>query len=63
MITSTRGDVDETTLRKLEGTDDTANETVTWVEYRDMETDELVHRSVHIAFKHGVTCDAVAGSL
>lgn len=62
MITSIRGDIDETGLVKREGVDDTDNETITWVEYRDPVTDELLHRSLHIAFKHGVLCEAVAGS-
>lgn len=63
MITSIRGDIDEAPLVKTAGTDETDNEVVTWVEYRDPVNGELLHRSVHIAFKHGVTCDAVAGSL
>lgn len=54
MITSTRGDVDETTLIKTEGVIDNDNEYTTWVEYRDTPDGEPIHRSVHIALKQGL---------
>jgi hypothetical protein len=51
MITSTRGMIDETTLRKVEGIVDNDNEYTTWVEYYDPETNELLHRSANVALK------------
>jgi hypothetical protein len=49
IITTTKGDMDESLLEKREGTVDNDNETTTWVEYWDGE--ELVHRSAHVTLK------------
>lgn len=49
MITTTKGDMDESSLEKREGTIDNENETTNWVEY--WLTGELVHRSVHVKLK------------
>jgi hypothetical protein len=49
IITTTRGDMDESLFEKREGTVDNDNELTTWVEYWDGE--ELVHRSAHVTMK------------
>ena len=57
MITTTKGDMDESLLEKREGSLDNDTETTTWVEYWLGE--ELVHRSVHMALKRGVFADGI----
>ena len=52
MITTTKGDMDESLLEKREGSLDTENEITNWVEYWLGE--ELVHRSVHVQLKRTV---------
>ena len=49
IITTTRGDMDESLFEKREGNVDNDNELTTWVEYWDGE--ELVHRSAHVTLK------------
>jgi hypothetical protein len=49
LITTTKGDMEESLLEKREGTIDNDNELTTWVEYRD--AGELVHRSAHVTLK------------
>ena len=49
IITTTKGDMEESLLEKREGTVDNDNETTTWVEY--WLEGELVHRSAHAALK------------
>ena len=49
IVTTTKGDMDESLLEKREGTIDNDNELTTWVEYWDGE--ELVHRSAHVTLK------------
>jgi len=49
LITTTKGDMDESLLEKREGSIDNDNEMTTWVEY--WLNGELVHRSVHVTLK------------
>jgi len=49
LITTTKGDMDESLLEKREGSIDNDNELTTWVEY--WLDGELVHRSVHVTLK------------
>ena len=49
LVTTTKGDMDDSLLVKLEGSLDNDNETTTWVEY--YLEDELVHRSAHVTLK------------
>jgi protoporphyrinogen oxidase len=58
MITTTKGDMDESLLEKREGSTDNDTETTSWVEYWLGE--ELVHRSVHMALKRGVFADGIS---
>ncbi len=52
MITTTKGDMDESLLEKREGSVDNDNESTNWVEY--WLEGELVHRSVNMVLKRGV---------
>ena len=60
MITTTKGEMDESLLEKREGTIDNNNESTTWVEY--WLDGELVHRSVHVALKTNVSSAVEAAS-
>ena len=57
MITTTKGDMDESLLEKREGSVENDTETTTWVEY--WLDGELVHRYVHMALKRGVFADGI----
>ena len=61
LVTTTKGEMDETLLEKREGSLDNDNETATWVEY--WLDGELVHRSAHVQLKQTVTLSAEAASL
>jgi hypothetical protein len=49
IITTTKGEMDDSLLEKREGTVDNDNELTTWVEY--WLDGELVHRSAHVTLK------------
>lgn len=49
LIPTTHGELEDSTLRKVEGAIDNDHEYTTWVEY--YLGDELVHRSVHVTLK------------
>lgn len=51
-ITTTHGDMDDSQLRKVEGSLDNDIETTSWVEY--YLGDELVHRSVRMHLKQAI---------
>jgi hypothetical protein len=61
LVTTTKGEMDDSLLEKREGTIDNDNETTSWVEY--WLEGELVHRSVDMTLKRNVTGEAVAQSL
>ena len=61
MITTTKGEMDESLLEKREGSLDNDNETTTWVEY--WLEGELVHRSAHVSLKKTPPIVAEAASL
>jgi hypothetical protein len=58
IITTTHGDMDDSLLRRVDGSVDNENESSTWVEY--YLGDELVHRSAHVTLK-GVEAQLIAG--
>lgn len=60
LVTTTKGDMDDSLLEKREGLVDNDNEVTTWVEY--WLDGELVHRSVHVTLKKTVTLSAEAAS-
>ena len=49
LVTTTKGDMDDSLLEKREGTVDNENELTTWAE--DWLEGELVHRSAHVTLK------------
>jgi hypothetical protein len=49
LVTTTKGNMDDSQLEKREGMVDNENELTTWVEY--WSDGELVHRSAHITLK------------
>lgn len=49
LVTTTKGQMDESLLEKREGGIDDENELTTWVEY--WYEGELVHRSAHVILK------------
>ena len=61
IVTTTKGEMDDSQLEKREGTVDNDNELTTWVEY--WLEGELVHRSVHVQLKQNVLADGVAAML
>ena len=61
LVTTTKGDMDESLLEKKEGSVDNDNEYTTWVEY--WLNDELVHRSAHVTLKKSPFSDLFAASL
>ena len=62
MVTTTKGEMDESLLEKRTGVDENDNEKAEWIEY--WHEGELVHRSVHMTLKKfTLTGEAVAASL
>ena len=61
MITTTKGDMDESLLEKKTGVVDNDNEYTTWVEYRLPGTEEIIHRSAHVTFKRNVASHTELG--
>lgn len=49
LVTTTKGDMEESLLEKKTGSVDNENEYTTWVEY--WLDGELVHRSAHVQLK------------
>jgi hypothetical protein len=60
LVTTTKGDIDESLLEKREGTVDNDNENTSWVEY--WLDKELVHRSAHVRLKKTVTLNSSVSS-
>ena len=58
IITTTKGEMDESLLEKKEGSIDNENELTRWVEY--WLDGELVHRSVHVHLKKNVFADGLS---
>jgi hypothetical protein len=52
IVTTTKGDMDDSLLEKREGSTDNETETTSWVEY--WHDGELVHRSVNMVLKQGI---------
>jgi len=61
IVTTTKGDMDDSLLEKKEGSVDNENEYTTWVEY--WLDGELVHRSVHVTLKKSPLMDLIAASM
>jgi hypothetical protein len=61
IVTTTKGDMDDSLLEKREGAIDNDNETTNWIEY--WLEGELVHRSVHMVLKKMVSLEGEVGNL
>ena len=57
IVTTTKGDMDDSLLEKREGSLDNDTETTSRVEY--WMDGEMVHRSVHMALKRSVFADGI----
>ena len=60
LVTTTKGEMDESFLEKREGFVDNDNEYTTWLEY--WHEGELVHRSAHVGLKKSVSSAVEAAS-
>jgi hypothetical protein len=61
IVTTTKGEMDDSLLEKREGSLDNDTETTSWVEY--WLDGEMVHRSVHMALKRSVFADGISQSV
>jgi hypothetical protein len=61
IVTTTKGEMDESLLEKREGSVDNEIEYTTWVEY--WLEGEIVHRSAHVTLKTSPVLFAEAASL
>jgi hypothetical protein len=61
IITTTLGDMDDSLMDRVDGSQDTPTELVTWVEYRLKGQEEIIHRSVAVTVKLPVEAGAVVG--
>ena len=60
IVTTTKGEMDDSLLEKREGTFEDDNELTTWVEYW-LES-ELVHRSAHVTLKRSLPIGGEVGT-
>jgi hypothetical protein len=60
LVTTTKGEMDDSLLEKKEGFVDNDDEYTTWVEY--WLDGELVHRSVHVQLKKSVVLSGSTAS-
>ena len=60
LVTTTKGDMDDSLLEKREGSVDNDNEYTTWVEY--WLDSELVHRSAHVTLKKALPIGGEVGT-
>lgn len=61
IVTTIKGDMDDSLLMKQEGSIDTENELTSWTEY--WLDGELIHRSVHVLLKKNVAAEGVAAMI
>jgi hypothetical protein len=61
LVTTTKGEMDESLLEKKQGLFDNDIESTSWVEY--WLDGELVHRSAHVTLKTSPFTDLVGASL
>lgn len=60
IVTTTKGEMDDSLLEKREGTFEDENELTTWVEY--WLEGELVHRSAHVTIKRSLPIGGEVGT-
>jgi len=61
IVTTTKGDMDESLLVRKDGNMEDHNEKTSWVEY--YLGDELVHRSVHVELKNPLVTETILGQM
>ena len=61
IVTTTKGDMDDSLLVRKDGNMEDSNEKTSWVEY--YLGDELVHRSVHVELKNSLVTETILGEL
>ena len=61
LVTTTKGDMDESLLIRKDGNMENVNEKTSWVEY--YLGDELVHRSVNVELKNPLVTETILGEL
>ncbi len=61
LVTTTKGELDDSLLEKREGSTENDNEIVSWVEY--WLDGEMVHRSVHVHLKKNVFAEGMSAML
>jgi|TARA_R110000868_G_scaffold161021_1_gene390916 hypothetical protein len=61
IVTTTKGDMDESLLIRKDGNMENVNEKTSWVEY--YLGDELVHRSVNVELKNPLVTETILGEL
>ena len=61
LITTTKGEMDDSLLERRDGFVDNDHEYTVWVEY--WHEGDLVHRSVHVTLKKNVMADGLAAML
>jgi len=61
IVTTTKGDMDESLLVRKDGDMENDNEKTSWVEY--YLGDELVHRSVHVELKQMLNLESAIGEM
>jgi len=57
IVTTTKGEMDDSLLEKREGSDETDSETISFTEY--WLNGEMVHRSVHVTLKRNVFSEGI----
>jgi hypothetical protein len=57
IVTTTKGEMDDSLLEKREGSDETDRETISFTEY--WLDGEMVHRSVHVTLKRNVFSEGI----
>ena len=58
LVTTTKGEMDDSLLERRDGSLENDTETTSWVEY--WLDGEMVHRSVHMALKRSVFADGIS---
>jgi hypothetical protein len=61
IVTTTKGEMDDSLLVRKDGNMEDSNEKTSWVEY--YLDDELVHRSVHVELKNPLVTETILGEM
>ena len=61
IVTTTKGEMDDSLLVRKDGNMEDSNEKTSWVEY--YLDDELVHRSVSVELKNSLVVETILGEM